>query len=225
MFFLQRKKQKPKWHPEDKWAEQTPDRMQFITKLQTHCLSEMVTAIIVLTHLNYDISHYCGDYSASINHKGLIFLTGLLARELRQDIMPCPAILHSSCQSVLMAVLCLVLWHQHRMCPSHCKWGPWSCNEHLVAKPRNTWGVALAAKITWCQGLAVPQALGISWQCLFGLQCSSCNTRMALGSPLHPLVRKVSGTVQIPASWGKSELCLQATYWAIYLLQHHNTEY
>lgn len=136
MFFLQRKKQNLKWHPEDKWAEQTPDRMQFITKLQTHCLSEMVTAIIVLTHLNHDISHYCGDYSASINHKGLIFLTGLLARELRQDIMSCPAILHSSCQSVLMAVLCLVLWHQHGTCPNHCKRGPCSWNEHLVAKPK-----------------------------------------------------------------------------------------
>lgn len=93
--------------------------MQFITQLQTHCLSKMVTAIIVLTHLNYDISHYCGDYCASINHKGLIFLTGLLAREPRQDITPCPAILHSSCQSVLMAVLCLLLRHQHGTRPSH----------------------------------------------------------------------------------------------------------
>lgn len=93
--------------------------MQFIIQLQTHCLSKMVTAIIVLTHLNYDISHYCGDYCASINHKGLIFLTGLLARESRQDITPCPAILHSSCQSVLMAVLCLLLRHQHGTCPSH----------------------------------------------------------------------------------------------------------
>lgn len=142
MFFLQRKKQNPEWHPEDKWAEQTSDRMQFITKLQTHRLSKMVTAIIVLTHLIHDISHYCGDYSASINHKGLIFLTGLLAREPRQDIMPCSAILHSSCQSVLVAVLCSLLGHQHRTCPSHLQRGPCSCNEHLVAKPRNPSGFA-----------------------------------------------------------------------------------
>lgn len=138
MFFLQRKKQNPKWHPEDKWAEQTPDRMQFITKLQTHCLSKMVTAIIVLTHLNCDISHYCGDYSASINHRGLIFLTGLLARELRQDIMPCTAILHSSCQSVLMAALCCCDTSVgHAQVP--CKRGP-------AAKPGNPWGFVLDAR-------------------------------------------------------------------------------
>lgn len=163
MFFLQRKKQNPKWHPEDKWAEQTPDRMQFITKLQTHCLSKMVTAIIVLTHLNCDISHYCGDYSASINHRGLIFLTGLLARELRQDIMPCTAILHCSCQSVLMAALCSLLWHQRGTCP-----GPLQMR---------TCGQA------WKPLRLCPGCQEALWDC------------------------------QIPASWGKSELCLPSSYW------------
>lgn len=153
MFFLQRKKQNPKWHPEDKWAEQTPDRMQFITKLQTHCLSKTVTAIIVLTHLNCDISHYCGDYSASINHRGLIFLTGLLARELRQDIMACTAILHSSCQPVLMAVLCSLLWHQHGTCPGPCKRGP----RGQAWKPLR---LCHRNELMQSPGLAVPQARG-----------------------------------------------------------------
>lgn len=92
--------------------------MQYFTKLQNHCLSKMVTAVIVLTHLNYHISHYCGDYSTSINHKSFIFLAGLLAKELRQDIMPCTAIFHCSCHYILMTVLCLLLQHQHRTCPS-----------------------------------------------------------------------------------------------------------
>jgi len=108
-FSFKEKKPKTKWHPEDKWAEQTPDSMQFITKLQTHCLSKMVTAVIVLTHLNYHISHYCGDYSASINHKSFIFLAGLLARELRQAIMPCTVIFHFCCRYRLMTLLCWLL--------------------------------------------------------------------------------------------------------------------
>lgn len=117
-FSFKEKNKKTKGHPEDKWAEQTPDSMQFITKLQTHCLSKMVTAVIVLTHLNYHISHYCGDYSASINHKSFIFLAGLLAREPRQDITPCTVIFHCSCHYILMAMLCLLLRHQHGTCPS-----------------------------------------------------------------------------------------------------------
>lgn len=111
--------------------------MQFITKLQTHCLSKVVTAIIVLTHLNHDISHYCGDYSASINHKGLIFLTGLLAREPRQDIMPCSAILHCSVSCCLCSAPGCDSSTGHA--PAAGKPGPCSCNEHPVAKP---WGFA-----------------------------------------------------------------------------------
>lgn len=174
--------------------------MQFITKLQTHCLSKMVTAIIVLPHLNHDISHYCGDYSASINHKGLIFLTGLLAREPRQDIMPCTAILHSSCQSLLMAVLCLLLWHQLRTCPSHLRMETLllePCGQ--AQKPLRFCPGCSQNEVMQSQGLAVLQTLGSSWQCPFGFQCSSHNTGIALGS-LHPLLdRKVSGTVRIPA--------------------------
>lgn len=134
-FSLKEKKnqqQNPKWHPEDKWAEQTPDRVQFITKLQTHCLSKMVTAVIVLTHLNYHISHYCGDYSASINHKSFIFLAGLLAREPRQDIMPCTVIFHFSCCSVLMTLLGL-LQHQQGTCRSS------PANEDLVLAISTLW--------------------------------------------------------------------------------------
>lgn len=209
MFFLQRKKQNPKWHPEDKWAEQTPDRMQFITQLQTHGLSEMVTAIIVLTHLNHDISHYCGDYSASINHKGLIFLTGLLARELRQDIMPCTAILQCSCQSVLMAVTPARDVPKSRQTRTLLlQWAP--CGQ--AQKPLRSCPGCYQNDLMQSHGLAVPQALGSSWQCLFGLQCSPCNPGIALGSLLHLLARKVSGTVQFqPAGGNQSCVCKPLT--------------
>lgn len=150
-FSFKEKNKPPKWHPEDKWAEQTPDSMQYFTKLQNHCLSKMVTAVIVLTHLNDHISHYCGDYSTSINHKSFIFLAGLLAKELRQDIMPCMAIFHCSCHYVLMTMLRLLLQHQHWTCPSS------PANEEL----------ALATSVLQLS----PEALGVlcytlpSWTC------------------------------------------------------------
>lgn len=129
MFFFNKKKKKTtppskiknkkiKWHPEDKWVEQSPDSVQFVTKLQTHCLSKTITAVIALTHLNYHISHYYRDYPARINHKSFIFLAGLLAREPRQDIMPCTVIFHFSCHHILMTMLCLLSQHQHRTHPS-----------------------------------------------------------------------------------------------------------
>lgn len=153
-FSFKEKKQKTKWHPEDKWAEQTPDGMQFITKLQTHCLSKTVTAVIVLIHLNYHISHCCGDYSTSINHKSFIFLAGLLVRELRQDIMPCTVIFHCGSHYVLMTLL-LVVTPTGDMMELTCKWQLCSSKEDVVVKPRSQWGFVLdAPKLTWCRAKA-----------------------------------------------------------------------